>query len=76
MNNFFGDRFLRLFAGDLKHRQKRTLPNIKDQNSESITEGAAELVTPASEEGQDKNLPDRNHLLNEEEQSKKNDTEH
>jgi hypothetical protein len=75
MHNLFGDRFLRLFAGDLQRRLKQTKSNVKDQNPEVKAEDGAEPVAPAVEEGDEKNLVEGNQLPNEEEQNKKNDTE-
>jgi hypothetical protein len=72
MHNLFGDRFLRLFAGDLQLRLKRTIPNVIDQNPEAIT---AEPVDPASEERHEKNFTEGNQLLNEKEQNEKKNTE-
>lgn len=75
MHNLFGDRFLRLFAGDLQRRPKGTKSNVKDQNPEVKAEDGAEPVAPAFEEGDEKNLVEGNQLPNEAEQNKKNDTE-
>ena len=75
MHSLFGDRFLRLFAGDLQSRLKGTKSNLKDQNPEAKAEGAAEPVDPASEEGHEKNLAEGNDLPDEEDQNKKNETE-
>lgn len=56
MHNLFGDRFLRLFAGDLQRRLNRSITNVKDQNPEAVAKVTAEPIDPASEEGQEKNI--------------------
>lgn len=75
MHNLFGDRFLRLFAGDLQRRQKRTKFNFEDQTPEVKAEYAADLVPPGSEEGHEKNLADGNQLPDEQGQNKKEASE-
>lgn len=71
MHNLFGYRFLRLFAGDLQRRQKRTKFNFEDQTRETKAQDAADLVAPGSEEGHEKNLADGNQLPDEQDQNEK-----
>lgn len=70
MHNLFGDRFLRLFAGDLQHRKRPIISNVKYQIPEAKAEDAVELVDPASEEGHEKNLADGNLLPDGKDQNK------
>jgi len=71
MHNLFGYRFLRLFAGDLQRRQKRTIFNFEDQTPEAKAQDGADQVDPGSEEGHEKNLADGNQLPDEQDQNKK-----
>lgn len=73
MHNLFGDRFLRLFAGDLQRRQKRSIKNVKDQNPEAIAGDVMTWVNPADEESDGQNLVQGNDLPDEEAQHMKKD---
>lgn len=75
MHNLFGDRFLRLFAGDLQHRPIRTPSNDKGQAPDALAKGADEPISSASDEGLEKKLAEGNDLPNNEEQSGKDDSE-
>ena len=74
MHSLFGDRFLRLFAGDLQRRMKQSTSTIKDQNPEAKAEVAAESGDPDSGDGHEKDSTEGNDLPYEEEQNKKNNT--
>lgn len=73
MHNLFGDRFLRLFAGDLQRRQKRSIKNVKDQNPEAIAGDVMTRVDPVDEESDGLNFAQGNDLPDEEEQHMKKD---
>ena len=66
MHSLFGDRFMRLFGGNLQRRLKRTISNDQDQNPEAKAEGVGEPVDPAYEEGHEKILAEGNLLPNDE----------
>ncbi len=67
MQSLLGDRFLRKFAGDLKHRRKQLANLLKDQTPEAKAELAAELDRQVSEEERAKQAADSNDVANSEE---------
>ncbi len=58
MQSLLGDRFLRKFAGDLKHRRKQLANLLKDQTPEAKAELAAEMNSQLSEEDREKKAED------------------
>lgn len=70
MHNLFGDRFLKLFAGDLQRRLNRTSSDLIDQNPDPILESTDKPIEIAGEEGHEENLPLRNPRSNEKEQTR------
>lgn len=85
MRGLLGDRFLRRFAGDLKHRRKLPASTGEGQNPEAEVDAAPGLEavrsdSHASEEDReeavaDTAVADANDVPNEAEPNKQNETE-
>ena len=73
MHNLFGDRYLRLFAGDLQRREKRSISNDKDQNPEAKADDPSDPINTDLVEGHEKSLAKSDELQIENESKKKND---
>ncbi len=80
MRGLLGDRFLRRFAGDLKHRRKHPASEVEEQNPEAeidVAPGPAALRPDgqAAEEDHEKEVTDGKDRPNGEERNKKNEIE-
>ncbi|HVP21019.1 MAG TPA: hypothetical protein VMS73_04075 [Anaerolineaceae bacterium] len=80
MRGLLGDRFLRKFAGDLKHRRKHPGSNITEQNPEAEIDAApGPTVTgpdsQAAEENHEKGITDGEDKPNDQGENKKGEIE-
>lgn len=75
MIGLIADRFLKLFAGDLPRRLKQTIFPVKGPDTEAITEVTAGPCDTVTVEGHEKDIAQGNHLPDENEPLKKNDSE-
>ena len=73
MRGLLGDRFLRLFAGDLIHRLKSSTSIFIEQNPEVEADTAVGPESSAAEEDYEKGIAGRKDVANGEEQNKRNE---
>jgi hypothetical protein len=73
MQGLLGDRFLRRFAGNLKHRRERLALLLKDKTPEGKAKFAAELDRQLSEENREKMAADGHDIPNTVEQDEEDE---